>query len=92
MPNLVSSGFRSAGCSRPLFSDAEWREAVRLGLDTLVAALPIGAAIYLGSVPRVHDLLAAGLAKQEDDAVDCEFPWSVFEICLIANGTKKRFD
>jgi lysophospholipase L1-like esterase len=74
-----------ASCSRPLFTDAEWREALQLGLDPLVAGLPAGSAIYLGSVPRVQDLFAAGLAKQDDDSsIDCELAWSAFDICRIA--------
>ena len=74
-----------ASCTSPLFSDAEWREAVRLGLDPLVAGLPPGAAIYLGSVPRVQDLYPAGLDKQDgDSSIDCELAWSGFDICRIA--------
>jgi len=74
-----------ASCTSPLFSDAQWREAVQLGLDPLVAGLPSGAAIYLGSVPRVQDLRSAGLAKQAgDSSVDCELAWEAFDICRIA--------
>jgi lysophospholipase L1-like esterase len=80
-----------ASCGAPLFSDAEWREALRLGLDALVAGLPPGAAIYLGSVPRVQDLHAAGLAKQAGDSdVDCELAWSTFEICRIVTDDSRR--
>ncbi len=82
--NDICSRDCAAGCSQPLFSDAEWREAVRLGLDTLVAVLPDDAAVYLGSVPRVQDLRAAGLARQQDGDVDCELAWELFDICRIA--------
>ena len=72
-------------CTSPRFSDAQWREAVQLGLDPLVAGLPAGAAIYLGSVPRVQDLLSAGLEKQDgDSSIDCELAWETFDICRIA--------
>jgi lysophospholipase L1-like esterase len=72
-------------CSSPLFTDAQWREAVQAGLDALVAGLAPDADVYLGSVPRVQDLRAAGLAKQAADSdVDCELAWELFELCPIA--------
>ena len=38
--------------------------------------LPADATVYLGSVPRVQDLYAAGLAKQDPEYdVDCELAW-----------------
>jgi len=80
-----------ANCSSPLFSDDEWREALRLGLDLLVAGLPDGAAIYLGSVPRVQDLWFAGLAKQAADSdVDCELAWSTFDVCRIVTNDSRQ--
>ncbi len=84
--DICSRDCAQAGhCGRPLFTDAEFREAVELGLDALTAGLPDGAAIYLGSVPRVQDLVAAGLAKQDAESdVDCELAWEVFDICRIA--------
>jgi lysophospholipase L1-like esterase len=79
-----------ASCTNPLFSDAEWRQAVQLGLDPLVAGLPPDAVIYLGSVPRVQDLYAAGLAKQAGDSdIDCELVWSAFDICRIATDESR---
>jgi len=71
-------------CASPLFSDTEWRDAIGLGLAPLAASLPEGATVYLGSVPRVQDLYAAGLAKQDlENDVDCELVWSAAEICRI---------
>ncbi len=74
-----------AHCSSPLFTDAEWRAALQLGLDTLMAGLAQHATVYLGSVPRVQDLRAAGIAKQNADSeVDCELAWETFDLCQIA--------
>ncbi|WKD50998.1 SGNH/GDSL hydrolase family protein [Microbulbifer spongiae] len=76
-----------ANCSDPLYTDSEWRSAIRAGLDKLVAGLPNGSTIVLGSVPRVQDLRAAGLEKQSGDSrVDCENVWSTFGICRIATN------
>lgn len=72
-------------CSSPLFSDPEWREAIALGLSPLVAGLPANATVYLGSVPRVQDLYAAGQAKEDlEDDVNCDAVWQTFDICRIA--------
>jgi len=75
-------------CGSPLFSDAEWREAIGLGLSPLVASLPAHATVYLGSVPRVQDLYAAGQAKEDvEDDVNCDAVWQTFDICRIATAT-----
>lgn len=74
-----------ANCGDPLYSESEWRSAVRAGLDKLVGGLPNGSTVLLGSVPRVQDLRAAGLEKQASSSgVDCENVWSSFSICRIA--------
>lgn len=74
-----------ASCSSPLFTDAEWTEALRAGLDKLADGLPAGASVYLLGVPRVQDLRQAGLDKQAStSAVDCEGAWATFDICRIA--------
>ncbi|WP_444925590.1 SGNH/GDSL hydrolase family protein [Microbulbifer sp. TRSA002] len=76
-----------ANCNDPLYTDSEWRSAVQAGLDKLVDGLPNGSTIVLGSVPRVHDLRAAGLDKQSGNSrVDCESVWSTFGICRIATN------
>ena len=73
-----------AFCSKPLYTDAEWTEAVRAGLDLLVEGLPQGSTVYLLGVPRVQDLRQAGLEKQsESSSVDCEGIWADFDICEI---------
>lgn len=82
----------AADCSAPLFTDAEWRAAVRAGLDKLVAGLPLGSTIYLMSVPRVQDLRAAGLVKQDQESdVDCEAVWNAASVCLIATQGNDLF-
>ena len=76
-----------ANCSDPLYSDSEWRDSVRAGLDKLVAGLPGGSTVVLGSVPRIQDLRAAGLAKQSGNwRVNCENVWSTFGICRVATN------
>lgn len=75
-------------CASPLFTDQEWRDAVELGLSALTAGLPDGATIYFGSVPRVQDLYAAGIAKQSQESdVDCELAWAAFDVCRIATNS-----
>lgn len=74
-----------ANCSDPLLTESEWRGAVKAGLDKLVGGLPGGSTVVLGSVPRVQDLRAAGIAKQSGNwRVNCESVWSTFGICRIA--------
>ena len=74
------------GCANSLYSEEEWRLAVQAGLNQLATGLPVGATVYLVSVPRVQDLRAAGLAKQAADPsdIDCENVWSTFDVCLVA--------
>ena len=72
-------------CGSPLFTDAQWREAIGLGLSPLVAGLPENATVYLGSVPRIQDLYAAGQAKEDlESDVNCDAVWQTFDICRIA--------
>lgn len=76
-----------ANCNDPLYTDGQWRESVRAGLDVLVADLPAGSSVHLGSVPRVQDLRAAGLEKQSQSRkVNCESLWSTFNVCEIATA------
>lgn len=89
---------QAGACAQPLFTDTEWRDAVELGLSPLTAGLPDFATIYLGSVPRVQDLYAAGIAKQSQESdVDCELVWNAFDVCRIAtddattNGETQAF-
>jgi hypothetical protein len=73
-----------ANCNDPIYSDEEWRQAVKTGLNTLVSDLPTGSSILVGSVPRVQDILQAGIEKQANDVwVNCESMWSSFGICRI---------
>jgi hypothetical protein len=72
-----------ANCGNPVYTDAQWRAAVRAGLDPLVAGLPLGSTIYLLGIPRVQDLREVGLAKSGD----CDSAWSTFDICrIVTNG------
>jgi len=75
-------------CANPLFSETEWRDSVRAGLDTLVSGLPSDATIQLNGMPRVQDLRQAGLAKQSGNGnVNCESVWSTYGICrIVTNG------
>ncbi|WP_226663227.1 SGNH/GDSL hydrolase family protein [Microbulbifer aggregans] len=76
-----------ANCTDPLLTESEWRGAVQAGLDKLVSGLPTGSTVVLGSVPRVQDLRAAGIAKQTGNwRVNCESVWSTFGICRIATN------
>ncbi|WOX04734.1 SGNH/GDSL hydrolase family protein [Microbulbifer pacificus] len=76
-----------ANCSDPLLTEGQWRGAVQAGLDKLVNGLPTGSTVVLGSVPRVQDLRAAGIAKQTGNwRVNCESVWSTFGICRIATN------
>ena len=76
-----------ANCSDPLLTEGQWRGAVQAGLDKLVNGLPSGSTVVLGSVPRVQDLRAAGVAKQTGNwRVNCESVWSTFGICRIATN------
>ena len=73
-----------------LYSDQVWENSVRAGLDTLVNGLPDGSTVMMVSVPRVQDLRAVGIAKQQSTSnVNCENFWSSFDVCRIAtaNGT-----
>ena len=76
-----------ANCSDPLYTEAQWRSSVQAGLNTLVGGLPSGSTVYLGGVPRVQDLRAAGLAKQASSSrIRCENVWSNFGVCTIATS------
>ena len=77
-----------ANCSDPLYTDSQWQNAVRAGLDILVDGLPNGSTVHLGAVPRVQDLRAAGLAKQSSQwwKVNCKSLWSTFGVCRIATN------
>ena len=77
----------ASNCSDPLYTDDQWRSSVREGLDILVAGLPLGSTVYLGGVPRVQDLRAAGLDKQASSSrIRCESVWDTFNICSIATS------
>ena len=88
----------SRNCNNPLYSEQQWTDTVRAGLDVLVNGLPAGSTVYLGSVPRVQDLRQAGLEKQAANRrVRCESVWNTFGICRIAtaggnfNGESEAF-
>lgn len=74
----------AANCGNPVYTDTQWRTAVRDGLDPLVAGLPLGSTIYLLGVPRVQDLREVGLVKP---GTNCDSQWSSFSVCrIITNG------
>jgi hypothetical protein len=67
-----------------LYTESEWRQAVRDGLDVLVAGLPLGATVYLLGVPRVQDLRGVGEMKQAgSSSINCVAIWETFDICTI---------
>ena len=73
-----------ANCDDPVYTNGEWRSAVQAGLDILMDGLPDGATVYLGGVPKIQSLRAAGLAKSSAWNVNCESMWSSNNICRIA--------
>ncbi len=76
-----------ASCGDPLYTESQWRTAVRDGLDVLVGSLNTGATVYLNSVPRVQDLRAAGVIKEGQAAnIECTTVWSTFNVCEIATN------
>jgi hypothetical protein len=76
-----------ANCNNPVYTNAEWRSSVQAGLDILVQSMPVGSTVYLTGVPRVQDLRAAGLAKQDTSSrIRCENIWSSYDICNIATS------
>jgi len=76
-----------ANCTDPLFTDGQWHLSVQAGLDTLMANMPLGGTVFLGSVPRVQDLRPAGLAKEaSSSSIDCQNIWSTHDICNIATS------
>ncbi len=74
-----------ANCGDPLYTDTQWEDAIRAGMDILVAGLPLGSTVYIAGVPRVHDLRPAGLAKQTGPSdIDCDAIWGLGSVCSIA--------
>lgn len=70
-----------------LYTVETWELAVKDGLDTLVAGLPDGSTVMMVSVPRVQDLRAAGILKQQTTSgVNCQSFWSTFGVCRIATA------
>jgi lysophospholipase L1-like esterase len=81
-----------ANCDNPLFTDAQWRESVRGGLDTLMAGLAPGSTVQLNGMPRVQDIRQAGLDKQAASSrVDCDNIWSSYDICRIVTNGGSQF-
>jgi hypothetical protein len=77
-------------CGNPLYTAQQWTAGLEAGLDKLVAGLPLGSIILVGSVPRVFDLYQAGIDKQNSTSnVNCQNVWSTFSVCRIVtnNGT-----
>ena len=66
-----------------MYTDDQWRGAVRAGLDLLTQRLPDGSSVVLVGVPRVQDLYYAGLNKAST-RVDCPSFWETYDVCQIA--------
>ena len=77
-----------ANCADPLYSDAQWTQAVRNGLNTLMTGLPAGSSVLIGSVPRVQDIRQAGVDKQAtSSSINCDSLWSSYDVCrIVTNG------
>jgi lysophospholipase L1-like esterase len=78
-------------CNRTTVNDlypvATWEAAVGTGLRALVDGLPDGSTVMMVSVPRVQDLRAAGILKQQaTSGVNCQSFWSTFGVCRIATA------
>lgn len=77
-------------CANALYDEMTWTSAVEAGLEKLVGfnhptSLPVGSTIYLLGVPRVQDLYAAGVAKQQTASdIDCDSFRDTFNVCEIA--------
>jgi len=68
-----------------MYTDDQWRGAVRAGLDLLTQRLPDGSSVVLVGVPRVQDLYKVGVDKSNASSrVDCPSFWSSFDVCQIA--------
>lgn len=81
-----------ANCNNPLFTEAEWRESLRAGLDTLMTGLSSGSTVQLNGMPRVQDLRQAGLDKQAtSSSIDCDSIWSSYDICRIVTNGGSQF-
>ena len=81
-----------ANCNNPLFTDAQWRESVQAGLDTLMNGLPAGSTVQLNGMPRVQDLRQAGLDKQaSSSSINCDSIWSTFDVCRIVTNGNSQF-
>jgi lysophospholipase L1-like esterase len=66
-----------------MYTDDQWRGAVRSGLDLLTQRLPDGSSVLLVGVPRVQDLYEAGVAKSSS-SINCPSFWRTYDVCTIA--------
>ncbi len=78
-----------ANCADPLYSEGEWRQSVQDGLNVLMSGMPAeNSSILLGGVPRVQDILQAGLdLEAQNGQVDCQAMWSSYNVCRIVTNT-----
>lgn len=73
----------TANAADSLYSVTTFRNAVRAGLDQLVACLPPGAVVQFTSVPRVDYLYEAGRQK----SFWCNYMvWPVARVCRVVTG------
>ena len=74
-------------CDNPLYTESEWRGAVRSGMDVLMSGMPEGGTVVLGSVPKVQNLRDAGIAKETGFlAINCQSAWSTYDICRVVTA------
>jgi lysophospholipase L1-like esterase len=75
-----------------LYDDTKWEAAVKAGLDELVKGLPDGSTVMMVSVPRVQDLRAVGIQKQQTtSSVNCENFWASYDVCRIATASDTNY-
>jgi len=76
-----------SNCSDPLYSEAQWRESVQAGLDTLMTGLSAGSYVQLNGMPRVQDLYQAGIDKESGNgSINCKSVWSTYGICRVVTN------
>ncbi len=77
----------SRNCNNPLYTESEWRGAVRAGMDVLMDGMPEGGTVVLGSVPKVQNLRDAGINKETGFlAINCQSAWSTYDICRVVTA------
>jgi hypothetical protein len=68
-----------------MYTEAQWRTAVKNGLDVLTQKLPDGSTVVLVGVPRVQDLHDRAMELDASSSrVSCPSFWDTYNVCEIA--------